>query len=187
MNELSDIEGGIGYLDTVSDSPNLETDLKSETFTYFVGLSGNLTPKLKGSLSAGFQERSFDAIQGSESNPYISANLTWTVDETSNFRLSASQGFNTSISNRSVDELDVRLTANRALSRDLRASAYIGYEHYDYIDREDKAPTAGISLTYKLVRWGSFAFECNYRNQSSTEDEFDYNRFLIGIRFNGTW
>ena len=36
----------------------------------------------------------------------------------------------------------LRLTGNRSISRDLRASAYIGYERFDYGDREDKGPIA---------------------------------------------
>lgn len=188
MNESLDVQAGISYLDTKTDRPTLETDVSSETFTYFVGLDGQLSSKLSGSLSAGLQDRSFDdASLGDSSNPFVSADLDWRVDDLSSFRLSASQGFGTTINNRSSEELEVRLSGNRSLSRDLRASAYIGYERYDYGDREDKGPIAGASLTYQLVRYGSIGFECRYLNQSSTEDEFDYDRFRIGVRFSGTW
>ncbi|MEX0330151.1 MAG: outer membrane beta-barrel protein [Puniceicoccaceae bacterium] len=188
MNESLDVLGGITYLDTKTDRPTLETDVSSETFTYFIGLDGQLSAKLSGSLSAGIQERSFDdATLGDTSNPYVSAELDWRVDDTTSYRLSASQGLGTTINNRSSDELEIRLRANRSLSRDLSASAFIGYERFDYGDREDKGPIAGASLTYQLVRYGSVAFECDYLNQSSTENEFDYDRFRIGVRFNGTW
>ncbi|MEX0326692.1 MAG: outer membrane beta-barrel protein [Puniceicoccaceae bacterium] len=188
VNESLDVQGGITYLDTDTDRPTLETDVSSETFTYSIGLDGQLSAKLSGSLTAGIQERSFDdSSLGDTSNPYISADLDWRVDDLTSYRLSASQGLGTTINNRSSEELEIRLTGNRSLSRDLRASAYIGYERRDYGDREDKGPLAGASLTYQLVRYGSIAFECNYLNQSSTENEFDYDRFRIGLRFTGTW
>lgn len=184
------LDAGIRYLDTSTDGPTAD----SETFTYFIGVSGTLMPKVTGSLDAGIQNRKFDA-GGSSDAPYFSADLTWLADERSSISLTATHDLGTTIDDRATENTSLRLSGNRQLSRELSANVYIGYEKDQYesastdpdLQRDDKATTAGASLRYQIVRWGSLALEMNYRDQSSNSDLYDYDRFRVGLTFLGTW
>ncbi len=189
VRENLNLTMGIGCRDTASDGPTTD----SETLTYSAGISGNILPRLSGSLSLGVQDRSFDSsLLDDATNPYLSANLSWQVDESSKIDLSGSMGFGTTIDDRSSENSSIRLTATRKMSRDLSGVIYISYERDQYSsvilpDRDDKETAVGATLTYQLVRYGSIALDLRYSDQSSNIALYDFDRLRVGIRFNGSW
>jgi len=193
VKESLNLEGSISYLDTASDGTTIGRPASdSQTFTYSAGLSGALLPKVRGGLSAGFQNRRFGS-GGDDTSPYFSANLDWAVDDLSSLLLRASQEVGTSIDDRNSETFSITLTARRQLSRDLSGSLYIGYEDISYdgllaaFSRDDEELFFGGRLTYQLVRWGSIGLDARYADRTSTEATFEYDRIRVGLVFNGRW
>ena len=187
-SEFINWSAGIEYQDSKSDRGLTNGD----GLTYFVGLSGRLLPKLSGNVSVGIQDRSYDTIDN-QTSPYLSAGLTWQVDDLSSVNLTASQGLGTTLDDRASENLEVRLSGNRQLSRDLSGSVYLGYSRDQYdsstasLVRDDKEYFLGGSLQYKLVRWGSIGVDVRYSDQSSSQEVYEFDRLRAGVNFSATW
>ncbi|MEX0322353.1 MAG: outer membrane beta-barrel protein [Puniceicoccaceae bacterium] len=188
INKTTMAFGRLGYRDTKSDG----TFSDSTTMTYSAGLSGEILPKLSGSMSAGMQNRDFDGRDSSNS-PFVSAELDYVVDDLTTLGLTASQGLGTTIDDRSSENLDIRLTARRDISREMSGILYIGYRQSDYegvfseLNRSDEDFLFGASITYQLVRWGSIGLDFSYVDRSSDSDQYAHDRTRIGVVFRGRW
>lgn len=188
LNKGMYVNGRIGYTDSSSGS----NGLNSEVLSYSAGLSGDLMPKVSGSIFAGIQDRNYSGFSG-QSSPYFSASIDWQASETSSFSLSSSNTLGTTFSNRASETFSIRLQARRTLSRALSASAYIGYRDSKYEDlqagstRSDDGYDLGANLEYRLVRYGSVGLTANYSDRSSNNGLFNYDRTRFGVFFRGSW
>ena len=188
LREELDIQGSISYQNATSARSAVESD----TYTFSAGFSGRLLPKVSGSVSAGIQERRFDALDN-QTRPYFSAKVAWAADERTQFNLDAVQSVGTTIDARASESFLVTLRARHSLRRDLSLNGFLGYEDISYdstvdaLTRSDEEFFVGGGLTYQIVRWGSISLEARYEDRSSDTDIFDYDRLRAGAVFRATW
>jgi hypothetical protein len=188
MNENIDTQAGVSYEYTQSD----DTLVDNEVYTYFVGLSGNLLPKLAGNISGGIQQRTLDS-GGKDNGPYLAAGLDWMASERTQMTLDAFNGFGTTIDDQTSKTFTVTLTGRHQLSRAWSINADIGYIEEQYsglnltVDRTDKQVFIGAGTSYQLVEWGSIGLDFRYSDKTSTDATFEYDRLRVGIIFSGQW
>jgi outer membrane protein assembly factor BamA len=188
ISETSRVEGGISYEKTESETAVAD----NEIYTYFVGLSGNLLPKVSGNISVGIQQQKLDS-GGDETSPYLSAGLDWLVSERTKVTLDASQNFGTTIDDRTSETQSVSLTASHQLRRDWSVNAFVGYIKDDYSgaapvdNRTDEEYFIGVGTSYQLVEWESLGFDVRYSDQTSSQATFEYDRLRAGLSFNAQW
>lgn len=188
VNDTTDTEIGVSYDKTETDGSISD----NESYTYFVGLSGNLMPKVSGNVKAGLQQQELDT-GGDEKSPYLSAGLEWSASERTQLSLDASKSLGTTIDDRTSESLSITLTGRHQLTRAWSASAFIGYIEDEYSgpdsldNRKDEETFIGAGTSYQLVEWGSIGLDFRYSDQTSTQSTFEYDRFRIGISFGGQW
>lgn len=188
INESSSARVGVSYEKLESDTSVSD----NETYTYFAGLSGNILPKVAGTIDVGIQQQELDT-GGDEKSPYLSAGLEWTASERTQVILDASKSLGTTIDDRTSETLSVTLTGRHQLSRSWSASAYAGYIEDKYSgpglldNRTDEETFIGAGTSYQLVEWGSIGLDFRYSDQASTLDTFEYDRLRVGITFSGQW
>lgn len=188
---VSDVYSGqIGTTFQQTDSGD-QLATANDTWTYYAGVGVDFTEKLTGSINAGWQERDLDT-GSSESNPYLSASLTWNMDETTRFNLGASQTLGNTISDQTSETLSLNASVQRSLRRGLTASAGVGYRQETFQsllqpERDDEEISIRGGLSYDLTDWGSVGMEVSHSDRSSNVSDFSYSRLRVGLTFRGTW
>lgn len=188
INETTEAQAGVSYQKTDSETSASDND----TYTYFVGLSGNLLPKVSGNVSVGWQQQKVDS-GGDEKSPFLSAGLNWLVSERTSMTLDASKSLGTTIDDRTSETLTVTLTASHQMTRDWSINGNIGYIEDIFsgatpIDnRTDEEYFIGAGTSYQIVEWGSLGFDVRYSDQTSSQPTFEFDRLRAGINFRGQW
>lgn len=188
INKAVMLEGSVSYTDSTTGADGLQ----SEVIAYSAGFSGDLLPKVSGSISAGLQDRSYSGFSG-DSSPYFSANLAWNADERSSVSLTASNSLGTTFTNRASDTFSIRLEGRRSISREVTGSVFLGYRDSQYKAletgsiRSDDGYDLGASIRYQLARYGSIGLNVSYSDRSSNNLLFSYDRLRIGVIFQGEW
>ncbi|NDV62332.1 outer membrane beta-barrel protein [Puniceicoccales bacterium CK1056] len=188
VSETTNSRIGVSYGKTESDTSVTDND----TFTYFVGLSGNLLPKVSGSIDVGIQQQKLDSGKD-EKSPYLSAGLQWSASERTQVALDASKSFGTTIDDRTSESLSFSVTGSHQLTRAWSVNVFAGYIEDDYSgpgpldNRTDEETFVGAGTSYQLVEWGSIGLDIRYSDQSSSESTFEYDRLRVGINFSGQW
>lgn len=188
FSERLQAEIGGSFTSTSSDD---QITSENDVLTYFVGLDGILLPKLTGSIQAGLQDREVDEGD-SGSSPFVAADLTWAASDRTSFTLSADRSVGTNINDSVSETLVVEVAATHQLSRELSVAASAGYldseiEQAELPNRDDEELFGTLSLQYKIVRWGTLAFETRYSDRSSSDMLFDYDRLQAGAIFSAEW
>lgn len=183
--------GGVDYRYEIADNP-VGLELESDTTTLFIGLLGQITPKIEGQIRLGSETRS-ERDSSSTTVPYLSASLDWRVDDSTQVSLSASNTTNNTLAGTASESLDFDLSASRQMSSRMRASIGIGYGKTDYdlfgnlIRRKDEIYRGNFSLSYDIARWGSLVIAATYEERSSRIGTFSYDRTTISARLSTSW
>lgn len=188
INKNSSAQAGISYETTETETSVVDND----SYTYFVGLSGLILPKVSGNISVGIQQQKLDT-GGDEESPYLSAGLEWMASERTRVLLDVSQSLGTTIEDRTSESLSVTVTARHEMSRAWSANVFAGYNEDDYSgagpldNRTDEETFVGLGTSYQIVEWGSIGLDIRYSDQSSSQSDFEYDRFRAGINFGAQW
>lgn len=181
-------EFGVSYSRNESDRT---TNSQGDTYTGFVGLSGRILPKLSGTIRVGAQERETRAL-GSDTGPYASGGLTWSVGELTSLNFNLSHQFGTTIDDRSTESTSASLSANRQLNRRLTGFAGLRYDEEDLTsagdgDRTDEEYSVFGGLNFDLNAWSNLSMNISYSDQTSSDSQFEFDRWRISLSASARW
>jgi hypothetical protein len=175
-----------GRLRTTESDGTTSVDNRSKGFT--IGLTGELSPKLEGSISAGYQ--STDArgnIAGDpDSDSLIAfANLTWTPQEKTNLVLTLSSDMDVSPGDQSVETTSARIQINHDISRALSIFGGIEIRSLDFRGilphRKDDVSEFNGGIHYSINPRFSAGAEVSFFDSSSNVALSDYDRQVYSV------
>jgi hypothetical protein len=165
------------------------SDPASKNHRFTVGLEGELTPKVTGTVGVGYGYRDFDR-GGSTDAILFDVGLSWSAAEKTSFRLSVTQGFDTTANAESVRSLDVTLGANHSLTEKITLRGLLGYQESTFneigtaANREDKAYNGGVGLTYAFNDYVDAEANLVHRITESTLARAEYDRTVVSLVVN---
>lgn len=177
-----------GRLRTTESEGINSVDNRSKGFT--IGLTGELSPRLEGSISAGYQ--STDArgnIPGdSDSDQFIAfANLTWTPQEKTNVVLTLNRDMDVSPGNQSVETTSARVQINHEISRAVSLFGAAGIRNLDFRgvlpSRKDDVSELSGGILYSINPRFSTGLEASFFDSSSNIALSDYDRQVYSVFF----
>ena len=179
--------------------------INSDSYTHFVlgGLDYAFSPRLRGSVRAGAEFRTYVDAAGDETSPYAETTITYAAGKRTNVSFVARYGIEEG--NLSADVTNsntVRLGLNVDHQFTPRISAYGGFyfthSHYDTPVRNDPTllafannnfneETYDVSLGARYAINRNLALEVGYTHTTVSSDiqvrEYDRNRYFGGLRF----
>jgi len=148
--------------------------LKPLDNTVYVGVGGQISPKISGSASVGYTWRQF--LQGdvdSAGSLYASAGLNWQATDRRTFSLSLSRTFDLSPLDQSTETTTVSLGVSQRLTDRLSASAGTSYSWQEITgpgtDRTDTIFGLNARLNFNINRQTSASAGYSYTNRGSDE------------------
>jgi hypothetical protein len=188
VNADTVMEFGGNYLETQSDQA---LNSQGETITAFAGLNGLLLPKLRGFVRAGIQNRETSSL-GSDTAPYASSGLTWAIDETTSASLVLSHDFGTTINDQASETTSASVSLRRQLNRRLSGNAGLNYSESDLTafgpgSRTTESIGLSAGVSYSLNNFSSLNISASYSDSSSTDSQFDFDRWRIGASVSARW
>lgn len=154
-----------------------------------IGTSFELTPLITGTVSAGYEQRSYDDRRLRDlRGPVVDASVIYAVTPLTTLTLLAATTFDeTNLADSpGVESRSVSLQVSHALLRNLTLTALVGYLDTDYVASPIRENTysATLKASYALSR--SLVLEASYNHQSlrSTQagSTFDQDIVLLGLR-----
>lgn len=169
-------------------------DLLNIDHAFTIGLSGKITPKLKGNIRAGLQTRKSEgaAIADDHSSWTAGVALTWTATKRVNVMAQLSKDFTTTSLNQSTDSLVFGMDANYQSNSLWDVSAGLGYGKSSYFGifsdgRSDDfyRHQLSVNLTFndKLKVSASYGYFINW----STISYADFRRNQYTLSANSRW
>lgn len=160
----------------------------------FLGVRGQFTPKLSGSVQAGYESRAFDDGSPSQGSPVVELDLDYAMTSRRVLSLSYSRTSNISVEASSYSYITdlVGLSCVQALGTreklSVRAGAYVRFSEYDQVaggaKRSDQYYIFSAAVNYKFDVWltGSLGYDYE-RLQTSSAGIVDYgvNRVTLKL------
>ena len=134
-----------------------DTTFADHAFT--VGLSGQILPKLNGTIRGGYQTRSGEGPGAEDHNSYTaSGSATWSINRRASVTVQLAKDFSTTSTNVSIDSLTATADALYVFNRRLSAGGGVGTGRNRFLGvagqgREDSY-TSGNVLAHYTVREG---------------------------------
>lgn len=173
-HESTNDTGTARELDTVSHSLNF-------------GTSGQISPKVSGSVSVGVRDTDDSGTQFANGRSggtgvVASTSLNWTADELNAVSLSLTKSLGVAADNQSIDTTRVGLSWNRRLSEQLTANAGIAHSWNSYraTTRDDEYLTLNAGLNYQIRRHWSAGLSYSYSDNSSNIRAIQFQRHVLG-------
>lgn len=150
------------------------TDNTQEVYSLQAGVSGQLLPKITGSLSAGYSNRETDMT--STSTPVVRGRLSWAISNLNNLSLTVSRSFSVSLNGSDTEVTTFGLGYNHQLTRKLGFNASALFSQTDYTNTPGSTASAtttneiitlSSSLSYPLLRWLSASGDVRWQSQES--------------------
>lgn len=162
--------------------------LSSEGQTYLAGVAVNLTDLMRGEISVGQFNRSYDS-GGDVDGTAVSGNLDWYVTRLTTLQFNASRSAEESGATVALPYVETRYGArvDHELLRNLILSAGVqaGQREYETIDREDEYMSGFAGAEYLLNRRVVLRGRYNYDEMESTGvaryRDFEVNTFTLGL------
>lgn len=150
----------------------------------FLGATGNLAPRLEGSISGGIQHS--DARGGgSDRNQFVSAaELAWAITRQSDLTLGISRDLDVSPTDQTVESSTVSLGLEHRIEPKVELNGYIGYRDYNFRGgdaRSDESFLTGAGLIYTFTRYWNAGMSYDYYHNDSTAGFADYRRHVTRL------
>ncbi len=160
----------------------------------FIGVNGNLTEKLSGTVKAGYETREFSDKTPAPSLPVVEMSLSQRFSEKTALSLSYSRRGSVSVQyekqSYTIDAINLTLSQGIGTTGKLRALLGGGYYLYNYEEatsspkRNDNTFMANLRLTYDLRLWLKanlgYNFE-SFRSDLPGVVDYDVNRVTLGL------
>ena len=174
---------------------------------YNVGVRGEITPKLSGTINAGLTDRRFSGKYsqkynlGSASLFGVSSNLTYTVSPKATIQFGIDNDFDTNAQGRQEKDLSANIGGILALAEDWTVDAKVTWRsiHYanndtSYPDHKDTFWDTSVGVTYKVNAVVGITASVAYRKNDSgqgtgetsaiaTSRSFEQNVFSLAANF----
>ena len=152
---------------------------------FSLGLDGQISPKVSGTFSVGWQFRDSAFPGASDDLPYFSSGLTWQIDRRSSLGINGSIQFGTTLDGALSEDLSLSLQYSRRINSRLNGGLSLGWSdsnlNFDGGDRADERIEAGARFTYDLNEWLSLNGRYTYSDQTSSTDSFAFDRQLVEL------
>ena len=176
------VDLSIGYRFRDHDMASLGRDSKDHYFN--VGARGDFSPKLKGRVTMGWNERKLTG-GGDESLFGLDASLAWELSEKTSVQFGASNDFGTSPSGAQQKNLTLNGMVTTKIAEDWTVNGGLSWRSIDYDTRTDDYFELTLGTTYIVnanVRVvGTYVFR-NYSSDIRTA-EFKNNVFSVAAQF----
>lgn len=163
----------------------------SDGYTASIGASFDMTDKLTGEVSVGWQGRSFDEPAFDDySDVVVDASLTWNPASDTTVTLSAARSFQEATvafsPGYTATAMGVKVEHN--YTPNFQVAAYVGEEWDDHQnrDREDTTGSAGVSAAWKVASNAEIQAAYDFSTQDSSGIHqipgYDDGRFTVSFR-----
>jgi hypothetical protein len=157
----------------------------NRTLSLFTGVSGQLQPKVSGSLSLGLSTQHIIEGQGSDNlAPYLSAGLNWRAAQRTQVSLNAQTRASVSSTNQSTTSQTLSLGLNQGITSRLGASASASYTHSELRGtqpRTDDRLRTSLGLSYQLNRHLSLGTRIGLDQVYSTRQSTQYTSYNAAV------
>ncbi len=157
-----------------------------------VGLSGQLSPRLSGSVSGGIRKQDISSPffeDYSSTDPYYSIDLTWAARERTSVSVSGATTTRASANGEISDSKDFQVSVNERLSERSGILASVSISEDDYTgltNRSDESLRLSVSYTLTVGRDAGFRAGISYEDRTSNSN-FGYQRYIADLGFSKSW
>ena len=166
----------------------------SEFIGGFLGVTGDFTEKLQGTVKAGYEYRVFSDNTPTPSAPVVELGLTYKLSEKTQLGLAYNKRTAVSVESArqsySIDQIILTASQWIGTGERFRASARVAYEHYAYettgtlLNRTDQYLRATAELTYFFKIWlrGNlgYSFE-KFDTDFTGAFDYDVNQVILSV------
>ena len=174
-----------------SGSRNRTFQSDNTTVSVSTGVDGQITPKISGSVSVGWQIRDAERETDTESAPFVSASLAWSVNSRTSVALSASSDFSTLVSDQLTETQSISLQYNRQLGIGINLNALASFQTSRIrsfgLTRTDDSYSASLTASYRLNDWSALSLQANWNDQRSSLPAFSFDRQAVELRMRFTY
>jgi len=176
----------LGATQTSSDDAGAS---ESESYTASAGFSGQLFPKLTGTLQIGMQHVSTEGTD--TQSPFADVQLLWAINDLNNLRFTVQKQFSASSLDLTTESLVVSLQYSRTLNRRLQGSLGVAYteNQLDSVRLNDTQENVLVtaSLAYKVNDWLSLSWNNSWSDQDSRLQRLNYQRLRTSLTLSAKW
>lgn len=160
--------------------------------TFAFGLSGQLLPKVSGSVFFGVQKSDFDRVVNSSnsSDPFYSVNLAWAARDKTTVTVIGSSNFQASAIGQVNERKDLNLRVRERLSSRTSLSAGVSYSKDSYrgaVDRDDESVILDADYTFNITDSTSLSMRGSYEDSSSSVSGFGFEQVFVSVGISNIW
>ena len=154
-----------------------------------VGVRGQISPKVSGGISIGFQDISLDSdVIGNDSytDPFYSVDLEWAPRDKTTVSIVGSNNFQASVYGDVNNRTEIGFQVNEALSDKATLSVGMQFSDNDYdglFERVDESVIFTAGYFFQFDELTQFNAQLTYEDRDSTLSGLGFNRFygIIGV------
>ncbi len=183
-----DLGLGARYAETSTKGGGINRAYDADDTSLFLIATGQLSPKVSGTVEVGAIRRSFDRQTDGFSNatrPYASIGLSWAAQERTTISLGISSDFAAAANNQSVRASSADIGLTHRLNEMLTGKIGVGYVRRAYsgglINRKDENWRISGGLTATLNEWLQLGLNLSAEENDSDFALTDYTRYYAGI------
>ncbi len=179
----------LSHSDTSDQNATAGLSLDNATTSLSIGVDGQITPKVNGTFSVGWQFREANALTNSDDLPYLSSGLSWQINTRNTVSANASIQFGTTLDGRLTEDLSVAMNYSRVINSKLNGGATLNWTQSEQallgLPREDESLQLGLNFSYTLNELLSLRGTYTYQQQDSTDafNDFDQQRVELSLTF----
>ena len=153
----------------------------STDLLYAIGARGDFTPKLKGYFRVGLADRNLDS--GSDRTTFsLASNFDYVYSEKTSLNFGVNNGFGTSGTAESQENLDFFVGVRSKLSPEFTLSSRVSYRQIDYFTRADDAYIEGrVSGSYIFNEYVTVTGSYVYKNNDGGTPTADFDNNVISL------
>lgn len=179
------------FSDTSGNRVNNPFQSGNSGFSVSLGMDGQITPKISGTFSLGWQFQDSDLSTASDSHPFISSGLTWTLDSLTSLTLNASTQTTTTLGDQLSEDMSLDIGVRRQFNSRYSGNLSLSWRKSDIRslseNRSDDFYSITARNTYNLNPWINIMGILSWTQQDSTRDVSSFDQFRAEISLNWTY
>lgn len=174
-----------GFDSRTGQNTGFQSDNTSLSFS--LGADGQLTPKISGTLAAGWQVREVEDTGDTDGTPFFQAGLTWAINSRTSLSLDGSNGFGTLANDQNTRDLELGLSLSRQIRTRWSANLRMSWRESTFSDplfeRADEFLAIGAGTQYQVNDWASLGASFDWSDQQSdfAVASFERIRFELSL------
>ncbi len=150
-----------------------------------VGASGELLPRVQGTVSGGYQHTTVSGVTTNDSNRFIAdALLLWNVQEQTDVTFTANRDVYIAPDNANVEMSTFTAGVTHRFTEKISGTGTVGYGLYDYEagNRSDSNYRFGAGVSYLFTRYWSASLAYDYIYNHSDLSAGRYDRQIVTVQ-----